>query len=456
MSLQPEIVPLDIKLNPFQLFCHLQLGRGSILLENTIQNPVNNSKSYVFSNPKKIYIYENEKFLEVSDSTYKEIHSNPLDYLQSLYKSYNQNLNQHQTGWLAGFISYDFGLRFENIISNKDALVKMPEIYFGLYDKCFIYDHEKHRWFAAVSCDDEKFLKELEHYNEKFSLDKLICTSDVMVPLKSNFSYDDYLSAVIKVKNYIAAGEVYQVNLTQQFFADTPESPLAIYSKLRKLNPAQYSAFINIDNRRYILSSSPELFLHLDNKNVRTKPIKGTIRRSTDALEDEKMKLQLLASEKDEAELTMIVDLIRNDLNRVCRTNSVIVRHLKNLETYASVHHLVAEIEGELEEKFDIFDLITAAFPGGSITGAPKIRAMQIIDELEPHRRGIYTGAIGYICFNRQAKFNIAIRTIAYDNGKISVGVGGGIVADSIPDREYEETIHKGKTIFQTLGARII
>ncbi len=259
----------------------------------------------------------------------------------------------------------------------------------------------------------------------------------------------------MKAKKYIYEGDIYQVNLSQKFFGKTISSPFSVYEKLRKKNPAPYSAFMQIDKNHHILSTSPELFLKLNSNKIETHPIKGTIQRSKIFSENETLKQKLFNSEKDFAELLMIVDMERNDLNRICKTGSVNVETLKQIETYETVHHLVAKINGKLQNKINVFETIKSMFPGGSITGAPKIRAMEIIDELEKSHRGIYTGSIGFIDFSLNAMFNIAIRTLMMENEKFWFNVGSGIVADSSPEKEYQETLHKAKGILSALNIEI-
>jgi para-aminobenzoate synthetase component 1 len=271
---------------------------------------------------------------------------------------------------------------------------------------------------------------------------------------RSNFTRDEYLCAVRRAKDYIAAGDIFQVNLSQRFESATDATPLDLYAALRAANPAPFAAYLPVDGGA-ILSSSPERFLRVAGRHVETRPIKGTRpRRAGDDAFNERMRRELLASAKDRAELTMIVDLERNDLGRVCSYGSVRVTEPIVLEEYPTVFHLVTTVEGDLHEGRGLVDLLKAAFPGGSITGAPKIRAMEIIDELEPTRRSVYTGAIGYIGLDGSADLNIAIRTILLAQGRALLQVGGGIVADSDPEAEYQETLDKARALVQALGGQ--
>ena len=271
-------------------------------------------------------------------------------------------------------------------------------------------------------------------------------------PIVSNFTREDYLAAIRRAKEYIAAGDIYQVNLSQRFTADLSVSPFELYTRLRTRNPAPFAAYLNFDDVA-IVSSSPERFLLYSEASrvVRTRPIKGTRPRGATPEEDRKLANELLNSEKDRAELLMIIDLERNDLGRVCEIGTVRVPELIVLEKYATVYHLVSTVEGKLPPDKDRIDLLKATFPGGSITGAPKIRSMEIIDELEPTKRSVYTGAIGYLCFTGNMDVNIVIRTFIINNEKAYFQVGGGIVADSEPDAEYQETLDKAKALFDAL-----
>ena len=270
---------------------------------------------------------------------------------------------------------------------------------------------------------------------------------------RSCFTPDAYRAAVKRVIDYIFAGDIFQANLTQRFLADLPKDhePAALYLSLRERNPAPFAAYVGAGDTS-VLSTSPERFLKLTDGAVETRPIKGTRRRAENEEADAAIREELLASEKDRAENIMIVDLLRNDLSRVCRPGSVEVKEYCALKSYETVHHLVSTVTGTLEEGRDAIDLLKAAFPGGSITGAPKIRAMEIIAELEPVTRGPYCGAIGYIGFDGAMDTNIVIRTMVIREGKAAVQAGGGIVADSNPDAEYQESLDKASALLGALG----
>jgi para-aminobenzoate synthetase component 1 len=289
------------------------------------------------------------------------------------------------------------------------------------------------------------------------SMFKVRCFSGVSAgAVSSNFSRDDFLAAVDRAQRYITAGDIYQVNLSQRLSTEIPFSGWELFEKLNAVSPAPFSAFLDCDGgsqhcRFQIASSSPEQFLRLSGSHIRTRPIKGTRPRSNDATRDAQLSYELQTSTKEMSELVMITDLLRNDLGRVCEYGSVQVPDLARLEKFAQVQHLVSTVEGRLRPDVTHFAAFAACFPGGSITGAPKIRAMEIIDELEPVSRGPYTGALGYLGFNRESQLSITIRTAICKDGSAHFNVGAGIVADSNPEAEYEETLAKAQGFLAAL-----
>lgn len=266
----------------------------------------------------------------------------------------------------------------------------------------------------------------------------------------SVFTRPEYLSAVESIRKYIVEGDVYQVNMSQRFSAPFVGDPFDCFSAMYAANPAPFFAYLNAGDHQ-IVSTSPERFIQLRNGSVETRPIKGTRPRGKTPTEDDALRRELQESKKEDAELSMIVDLLRNDIGKVCRAGSVRVLEHKRLEAYQNVYHLVSIVKGELDPGLDAVDLLRATFPGGSITGCPKIRAMEVIDELEPVRRHIYTGSIGYVGFDGTMDLSIAIRTATFKDGRVVFSVGGGIVFDSDPASEFEETLHKGRTLMNAL-----
>lgn len=352
-------------------------------------------------------------------------------------------------GGAIGWLGYDLGRSLERLPNRLPDAEDWGDMRLGLYDTFAVFDH-KHgtcslvaRNFEGVSVSPPA--ERIDKWGE------LIASADLSrspqwhgLPVSPCLSRADYLRRVERVLEYIRAGDIFQANMTQRFEAHGEGDPLALFARLARISPAPFAAFARWEDKA-LVCSSPEWFYRILGDHVVTRPIKGTRPRGATEAEDAAERADLLASAKDRAELTMIVDLERNDLGRVCRFGSVKVNSAMVLETYAQVHHLVAEIEGRLRPDKDAVDLLAAMFPGGSITGAPKIRAMEIIEELETHRRGIYTGAVGYIGADGRSAWNIPIRTIVKAGTTWSYNVGGGIVADSDPAKEYEETLTKGQ-----------
>jgi para-aminobenzoate synthetase component 1 len=327
-----------------------------------------------------------------------------------------------------------------------------PEMMIGIYDWALVLDHQQHtarlmshRRFAETAELLPQILLRLQG-NAILPPD----TFRVLGKITSNFTPDSYASAFAAVQNYLRAGDCYQINLAQRFSAAATGDALGAYFTLRSLSPAPYSAFLNFPQSK-ILCASPERFLRVQNGSVETKPIKGTRPRSSDAKLDRQLGEALRNHPKDRAENLMIVDLLRNDLGKSCAPGSVRVPKLFELESFANVHHLVSTVEGKLAEGRDALDVLRDCFPGGSVTGAPKQRAMQIIEQLEPNLRGIYCGAIGYVGFDGNMDSNIVIRTLVYSDGEIRCWAGGGIVADSEEKAEYQETLDKASAMLKLL-----
>lgn len=337
------------------------------------------------------------------------------------------------TGAAIGYFGYGLKNCVEQLPACATDDLGLPDCWFGFYDHLLVFDHAHRRvWCSGGSASRRDVLPDSASQKRRY-------TSE----LCSNFTRESYCAAVRRAKEYIAAGDIYQVNLSQRFQCDVAATPVGVYRALREANPAPYAAYLDIGEAQ-ILSSSPECFLKMNDRQVVTRPIKGTSPRSADPAE-------LFRSPKDNAELVMITDLERNDLGRVCEFGTVRVPELVTVESYATVHHLVSTVTGTLRPDMSHVDAVRACFPGGSITGAPKIRAMEIIDELEPHARGVYCGAIGFFGFNGVSHFNIAIRTVVQQGSRLTFHAGGGIVADSEPEAEYEETLAKARGILNAI-----
>jgi para-aminobenzoate synthetase component 1 len=359
------------------------------------------------------------------------------------------------SGGAIGYFSYDLARRLERIPARAEDRERIPEMAIGIYDWALVVDHlERRSWLVAQGRDPETDIKwgSLVALFTSDAPERQRSPFRVVSSVASNMTREAYASAFERIKRYIEEGDCYQVNLAQRFSAQAAGDPWLAYQALRILNPAPFAAYLSTPYAQ-VLSASPERFLKVDRGRVEAKPIKGTRPRAGHARLDAELIEALRASEKDRAENLMIVDLLRNDLSRNCSLGSVRVPRLFEVESFATVHHLVSTIVGELAPGRDAVDLLRGAFPGGSITGAPKIRAMEIIEELEPHRRGVYCGAIGYLGFDGSMDLNIAIRTMVYSRGEIRCWAGGGIVADSNVDDEYQETFDKAAAMLKLLQA---
>lgn len=358
-------------------------------------------------------------------------------------------------GGAIGYFAYDLARRLERLPEIAAADIALPEMLLGIYDWAIVVDHHlqktalvSHQRYANTPLQ----LKQITDYllrqvtlpytRKQESAFKLLST------FQANFTQQEYATAFQRIQAYLAAGDCYQVNLAQRFSATYQGSTWQTYQQLRRNNAAPYAAYLPYQDAT-LLSLSPERFLSCRNGKVESKPIKGTRARAVDPQLDQQRAMELLHSIKDRAENLMIVDLLRNDLAKVC--NNITVPHLFNLESFPAVHHLVSTVTGELAFDKDSIALLNACFPGGSITGAPKLRAMEIIEELEPQRRSVYCGAIGYIGFDGAMDVNIAIRTLIATADQIHCYAGGGIVADSVMTEEYQETQDKVVKILQTL-----
>lgn len=354
-------------------------------------------------------------------------------------------------GGALGYFSYDLARRLEKLPVIAADAENIAEMAVGIYQWAVIVDHQQQQsWLVGLNSLPEQRWQTLV---AKFSALAPEVKNDefqVLQTPQSNMTPQRYAQAFDRIKYYLKEGDCYQVNLTQRFSSPCSGNLWIAYQALRKINAAPFSAYLNFPQVQ-VLSSSPERFLKVHNGIVETKPIKGTRPRKPDALENHRQIQDLINSNKDRAENVMIVDLLRNDISKSCEEGSVKVPKLFDIETYTTVHHLVSTVTGILAKGQHALDLLRSCFPGGSITGAPKIRSMEIIEELEPNRRGIYCGSIGYIGFDGNMDTNIAIRTLVYSDGSIRFWAGGGIVNDSVMDDEYQESFDKAAAMLQLL-----
>lgn len=403
---------------------HINLGRYDIIAARPYTTLVTYDQSTDINNHGQQYQSTEDPF-----TILKEHLGSPLKPLSSI----------PFCGGALGYFSYDLGFSIEPslIKQPKTNDIPMPDMAIGIYDWIILVDHHLRRTVLISLCQDPNTEKQWHDILTLFAqppTPKPINTS----PLKAEMSMANYSQAFNQIKTYLHDGDCYQVNLSQRFSTEFNDDPWDLYLQLRNINPAPYAGFMRLPQGA-ILSSSPEQFLHVSGQRVQTKPIKGTRPRSMFAYEDKILAETLLNSEKDRAENLMIVDLLRNDIGKCCKIGSIEVSRLFAVESYASIHHLVSTIIGQLNEQQHVIDLLRATFPGGSITGAPKLRTMQIIEELEPCHRSVYCGVMGYIGFDGNMNSNICIRTLIYAGNTIYCYAGGGIVWDSELEKEYQE-----------------
>lgn len=450
------------------LFLNFKDDRLPFLLESGRGAAGQGRYSFFSSGPFLVLRVVNGKCFKEEDGLITAAQGFPLDVLRQELGRYRlEGKCRHNFPFLCGavgFFSYDFGFSFEKIKKNHVDATGVPDFVFGFYDWVVGLDHFKKEMIVFSSGFPQKNstraafaesrLKSVLNRLKVQPLKKRLAARDSFCrkeDLVSDFSKNSYLKAIAKIKEHIARGDIYQANLSQRFKTRLAIDDWRLYGRLAKRLPVSFSAFFK-DGPMSIISASPEMFLEFDGRVVSTRPMKGTRPRTANRVFNRKLKQALIRSPKEKAELLMIVDLERNDLGRVCEYGSVRVSKLRRIESYKSVFQAVAQIDGVLHKGKDRLDLIRACFPGGSVTGAPKIRAMEIIDSLEPHARGIYTGSLGFLSFHNTLEFNILIRSFLKYHDDIFFNVGGGIVTDSKPQQEYEETLVKAKALMEALS----
>lgn len=453
-----SVFSFEIQADPVAVFSVLRGDRYSIFLDSADRAHRDSRYSYIAFHPFET-IEVKDSLITVTDRNGQVFtdHGDPFLFLRERLRFHDgatardPDLPPFQGG-AAGYFGYDMARVLEALPEKAAASATIPDMAIGLYDRVIAFDHHRHKaWFITQASDEKTARERRAQIDGYISLHAPSPFPQAPLLWQPAFSRRRYEQTVRKVIDYIHAGDIFQANLSQHFKANVPDGfdPFAHYCRLRAVNPAPFAAYMNLDTVR-ISSASPERFLSVHERHVETRPIKGTRARLPDPAQDADIQEDLRSSIKDRAENVMIVDLLRNDLSKVCEDLSVEVPALCALESFAGVHHLVSTVTGTLRQECDAIDLLRACFPGGSITGAPKVRAMEIIEELEPLRRGPYCGAIGYVGFDGAMDTNIAIRTLVYDGQSVSFNAGGGIVADSDPAAEYEETLVKAQRIFDS------
>ncbi|MGM0368175.1 MAG: aminodeoxychorismate synthase component I [Actinomycetota bacterium] len=497
MSFITVISKLDVGIEPADIFYLLKGYKYLSFLDSSLEKSKYSKYSYIGWDPAfalESYGFRNS-FYNLRSGIKVDSYQHPLNFLGENIEKFSNQESQENVymargnklrkvknsdslpdflGGFVGFFSYDLKNYIEKLPDTVADDYNMPLIYLVYFNRIIAFSHRQNSWFYIRNfCQDRRLKlffpgedsvsvnvadKIIEKINsekstlvfkkEKQSLKKV--RQPVNSKLVSNFRKEDYINAVSRAKEYIHNGDIYQVNISQRFNIELNIDPAGFYTILRQKNSAPFSAFIG--NPKFsIASSSPERFLYIKRGDIETRPIKGTRPRGKNKREDNRYARELKSSLKDRAELNMIVDLERNDLGKICYYGSVKVAEHAKIEKYAKVIHSVSTVVGKIKENVGFAEIIKATFPGGSITGAPKIRAMEIIDELEPTARSVYTGSIGYIGINGTADLNIAIRTIINIGNNYYYNVGGGIVEDSNPGEEYKETLDKGIALKQAL-----
>ncbi len=423
--------------------------------------------SFMGSDPFLVLRSRGDKVSLIRDGVEEVRRGNPFDVLGELLEVYSLDDSQAGipfVGGAVGYFSYDLCHFIECLPTTAVDDLNLPECYLAFYDAIVTFDHLVNKTYLVATgfpeLEEGRRRRRAEERLKELRSHVLLCpppsTSEEIlsgggIVLKANFSHEGYLEAVATGREYICAGDIFQVNLSQRFEVDLAITPYELYKRLRRINPAPFANYFNFDGVS-IVGASPERFLKVRGDRVETRPIKGTKPRGETPEEDRALAQSLLESVKDRAENVMIVDLERNDIGRVCRYGTVKVAELAILETYPTVFHLTSTVVGQMSEGKSRVDLLKATFPGGSVTGAPKVRAMEIIDELEPTRRSVYTGSLGYLSFGGDMDLDIVIRTILIKEGRAYFQVGGAIVYDSEPEAEYIETLDKGKALIEALN----
>ena len=453
---------------PLSLFLKLKdKGQFNVLLESAEGGEKWGRYSFIILGS-SFYIRTRKEFGEIYNRGKVEFFksTDPLNVIRRIVQKFNPyndpNLPRFWGG-LVGYFAYDIVKFYEPVPDENPDPIQTYDIFLILTDVVIIHDNLTGKIKVVVPLFAENNLD--EEYNRgvekianvlrkiKEGTTSLLSVSEKEPNLKnwhSNFSKEEFENIVKKAKEYIAQGDVIQVVLSQRFRKPFYSNPDKIYRVLRFLNPSPYMYYLDFGDLK-VIGSSPEILVRLEEGKIETRPIAGTRRRGKTQGEDKALEKELLSDEKERAEHLMLVDLARNDIGRVAKTGSVKVENFMRIEKYSHVMHIVSDIVGELKEGYDALDVLKATFPAGTVSGAPKVRAMQIIEELENERRGIYAGSVGYISFQGNMDMAIAIRTAIYRNREIFVQAGAGIVADSVPEKEWEETVNKAKALMKAI-----
>ena len=470
---------LDWNLTTQAVFSHFSHLKWAMLLDSADASHTDAKYDIICLQPAATLISSKEKQAPANQSINKLtisatnqsqlINGNPFDAIKHVLTNFYSQSQCHKnlpfTGGAVGSFNYDLGRTLEKLPVTASQDIAMADLNIGFYDWALIYCYQTQSWTLTHCRGQKALIQSFDWILSQFAFSKTMTSklskgiTNQPFKLLSNWqnqiTEQEYHQKFNQIQNYLHSGDCYQVNLTQRFQAQYQGDEWQAYLRLRNSNKAPFSAFIRLPEQ-VILSISPERFIKLNESKIETKPIKGTLPRHTDSKLDQIAANTLRQSTKDRAENLMIVDLLRNDIGKVAKSGTVKVPKLFDIESFPAVHHMVSTIEAELRSELDATDLLKNAFPGGSITGAPKIRAMEIIEELEPSRRSLYCGAIGYISCNGNMDTSITIRTLIAENSQLYCWAGGGIVADSTAEAEYQETFDKISRILPVLSQNII
>jgi len=437
----PKVIPLDLSGNQFEIYNKFSRNYSHTFLFESLTGPEELAETSIMGFDPKIIVkgYSDKITLHYKDGTQKIIKTHdPLLALKEIMQT-NSDVSHRYLGGAVGVVNYDAIRLWEKVPQSHEIENTLME--FGIYEDGILFDNKQNKSFYFYY--DKNRIKEIKLSENDFGKFEIS-------NFTSNLDEADFEKMVNQSKKYIYDGDIFQVVLSRRFSFDAKGDFLKVYKKLRGLNPSPYLYHMKMDNRT-IIGASPEMLIRVTGDKVETFPIAGTRKITSDEKQNEELKQELLHDEKELAEHTMLVDLGRNDIGRVCKYGSVHVKEFMEVKKFSHVQHMVTHVVGKLDKKYDMFDALKAVFPAGTVSGAPKVRAMEIIDELEPQARGPYAGAVGYFSFNGCCDFAIAIRSIFIDNNKGYVQAGAGIVSDSIPKNELKETEHKANAMLVSL-----
>jgi len=476
LAVDNKLVPISMEVyadmeTPISLSKRFEQSRFCFLLESVEGGEKWARYSFIGRNPfLTVKSIDSKVYIEEKNGKVAELNGNPIEILKDLmnkYRGANVPGLPRFNGGAVGYFGYDLIRYYENLPDVPEDDIGLPECYFMFMDEVLVFDHLKQKIHIIVNLHvngniERAYNSTIERIKEIYRevLMSRWKISDSYKPefestrkvfgFKSNISKEQFCENVVKAKEYIRNGDIFQVVLSQRLSVNTEKDPFDVYRVLRVINPSPYMYYLKFDDFK-IAGSSPEMLIRVEDGSAETCPIAGTRKRGETGYDDELLEKNLLADEKELAEHMMLVDLARNDIGKISKYGTVKVKDLMHVERYSHVMHIVTNVQGELRKDKDSFDGLMSVLPAGTLSGAPKIRAMEIIDELETVKRGPYGGAIGYLSFNGNLDSCITIRTIIFKDGVAHVQAGAGIVADSVPENEYEESMNKAKALLKAL-----